>query len=406
MVGVEDDRLPIEGVAEAVRVSRVPSLGEAAGVVDDERSRRDRSTGRSATTAGCGSRTSRTAPCCDRNTALPPGQALRRGAHRAVRRALRGGERTRSSRESRGRTATEGRIEHACERRLDAWRGKVGAPPELPDRPAPIDGAVLDQSPAPSAVRVALGSAVPNLGCGTAGHKRRTSPRTSLIVTPHSQETPCASSEAHSPANLFGRGVRLRSYTRSPQADGGPSRFIPGGDGLVGVGTAASPISAALPLRLAPLPLLGDAGLLRGAGRLGRPPLLLDDERAANQLGQARLGGLAVLLLAATRARDDPEPSLAVEARGQPLDDERARRRRPAPTLRPGFQSSSIRVLDVFTCWPPAPPARDARYSSSAARDRERRCHLQRAFLAHRVTPLVDQSSSERTMAECQNRSS
>ena len=36
MVGVEHDRLSIEGVAEAVRVSRVPSLGEAAGVMDDQ----------------------------------------------------------------------------------------------------------------------------------------------------------------------------------------------------------------------------------------------------------------------------------------------------------------------------------------------------------------------------------
>ena len=37
MVGVEDHRLPVEGVTEAVRVSRVPSLGESAGVVHDER---------------------------------------------------------------------------------------------------------------------------------------------------------------------------------------------------------------------------------------------------------------------------------------------------------------------------------------------------------------------------------
>src|SRR4051794_6493445 len=63
-------------------------------------------------------------------------------------------------------------------------------------------------------------------------------------------------------------------------------------------------ICAALAFRLAPLPLLGDAGFLGGAGGLGRPSLLPDHQRPPNQVGEPRLGCFAILLLAATRARD------------------------------------------------------------------------------------------------------
>src|SRR4029079_16942842 len=72
--------------------------------------------------------------------------------------------------------------------------------------------------------------------------------------------------------------------------------------------------------------------------------------------------------------RTHPSPSSRAASRSTAS----ARVPSSSATLRPGFHSSAIRVLEVFTCCPPAPPAREARYSSS-----------------HRGIATVDVTSSE-----------
>src|SRR5689334_5601809 len=110
--------------------------------------------------------------------------------------------------------------------------------------------------------------------------------------------TPCASSAAHRNCEPD----RGRDGLAPPPA--GIVLCTPEADGrALGIHPRLVELSAALPLGLAPLPLLSDARLLGGPGRLRRPPLLLDDERSANEVGEPLLGGLPVLLLTATGAR-------------------------------------------------------------------------------------------------------
>ena len=90
--------------------------------------------------------------------------------------------------------------------------------------------------------------------------------------------------------------------------------------------------------------------------------------------------------------RSHPSPSRRVASRSMT----RGRVASSSTVLCPGFQSSSIRVLDVFTCWPPGAPSSRGPVLELPPRDPEGGCHLQHAFLAHPVTPLLDQSSSER----------
>src|SRR5215207_5937980 len=72
-------------------------------------------------------------------------------------------------------------------------RGKVGAPPEFP---APtctdIGGWTFGQAAAPSAVLIVLGSAPPNLGARTSGHKAvEPGLRRTIHLTRHARGTPC-----------------------------------------------------------------------------------------------------------------------------------------------------------------------------------------------------------------------
>ena len=250
----------------------------------------------------------------------------------------------------------------------------------FPYRPSTDVGTEIDRPAAPSASRgIALGPAAPNLGSRAARHKRPIVPYLALPSTHDSGVTPCVPAWDNVPR--FGRSV-VHQCRRPDRAVSSPA------------GTSATPsasvrVAAPHPLGLAPLLLLANPLLLRGrasassdAGASGRRAPRAPARRAAPRPPRGSAAGFA--------ARWRPPATTPRRRSASPAWRRRAPcRRRRATVLRATFQSSSIRVLDVFTCWPPAPPARMPGTRAPPAGSPVRRSHLQRSFLAHRVTPLV-----------------
>ena len=112
--------------------------------------------------------------------------------------------------------------------------------------------------------------------------------------------------------------------------------------------------------------LLGQPRLLGATRGLRRPSTLLRRRarRAPARPAEARRprGSAAGSAARWTRSGSTPPRRSATQLGRHALPSSGRR----APRSYATFHSSSIRVLDVFTCCPPAPPARLARYSSSA----------------------------------------
>src|SRR5215218_4062402 len=263
------------------------------------------------------------------------------------------------------------------------WRGKVGAPPELPGPSCTnIRGWTFVQPAAPSAVPIALGSAPPNLGARASGHKTvERVPFRTIHLTRHARATPCS--------RLLGQHAPPQSCRRQQCAVS--SCGDAGSDTSAGRSLAVEPPHA---LRLAALLLFLDPLLFRCPRGPGGPAALLDNQRSPDQLDQAGLRGFPVLLLAAARARDHSKPPLAVDARRQP-------RRDPRPALVversaagdvPEQLDARARGVHVLATGAPSP---GRAVCELRPRDRDLLGDLQHAVLAHRRNPSGDQSSSE-----------
>ena len=136
------------------------------------------------------------------------------------------------------------------------------------------------------------------------------------------------------------------------------------------------PRSAALPLG-GGSPALGfEPGRLRRPAGLGPLPLLGHHQGRGHHVPEPLGHFLAVSQLASGAARHQSQAAGAVEPWRQ-LCRSRSRWSAVGAAEPATSHQTSTRVEDVLTCWPPGPPEREARNSSSESGNAELRCDLE-----------------------------